>query len=381
MKSIFFSLSLLLLLEKEAAGVGIYGNRCRDPQPDIMERERESKLEVSIKFLSSEFRSVKNCVGILMGIALNLYIAFGETKGGFTKGGFTKGGFTKGGFTKGGYTSSSSGFMKGHVGYGLKGGREDSAEESDFVQTKHQVYSQGSDMAQTRLSQEHTGVKGATLCRQGQASQTKSQESQIKSSAQTKSHESQVKSYEQAKSHESQMKPYGQLKSYEEVKSHESQRKSYGPQLKSQNAQVKSYSHLNLKSQDAQQKSYGEETQLKSYSQERSPGAQQPYSQLKSLSQAKSLKDYPQQSQHKGFAMNEAPSQVRKQYDDDDDDQSVQQKSSRQDPPHQSQVYDTFRMPPAMWSQLSGSWTTLYSHSLFCRPSNPGAFPETLVFH
>lgn len=30
MKSIFFSLSLLLLLEKQAAGIGIYGE-CREP--------------------------------------------------------------------------------------------------------------------------------------------------------------------------------------------------------------------------------------------------------------------------------------------------------------------------------------------------------------
>ncbi|XP_028724455.2 semenogelin-1 [Peromyscus leucopus] len=263
------------------------------------------------------------------------------------------GGFTKGGFTKGGFTSSSSGFMKGHVSYGLKGGSEDAAQESAFLQTKQQAYSKGGSMQQVqqaRLSQEHTGVKGAALCRKGQTSQIKSQESQIKS-------------FGQAKSLGSQVKSYGQMKSYGQVKSQQSQVKSYG-QMKSQNAQLKSYGQL--KSQDAQLKSYGqlksfgEDAQLKSYAQQKSQVAQQAFSQaksqsgqlksfgqlksqsgqlksfgqlksqsgqLKSFGQTKSLKGFSQQTQQKGFAMGGGLSQVRKQYDDDT---SVQQKSSQQ---------------------------------------------------
>nr|XP_042133127.1 LOW QUALITY PROTEIN: semenogelin-1 [Peromyscus maniculatus bairdii] len=394
------------------------------------------------------------------------------------------GGFTKGGFTKGGFTSSSSGFMKGHVSYGLKGGSEDAAQESAFLQTKQQAYSKGGSMQQVqqaRLSQEHTGVKGAALCRKGQTSQIKSQESQIKSFGQAKSLGSQVKSYGQMKSYgqvksqESQVKSYGQMKSYGQLKSQNAQLKSHG-QLKSQDAQLKSYGQL---------KSFGEDAQLKSYAQQKSQVAQQSFGQLKSQSgqlksfgqlksqsgqlksfgqlksqsgqlksfgQTKSLKGFSQQTQQKGFATGGGLSQVRKQYDDDT---SVQQKSSQQvkteqdlsqfgqqrqfgqersqsykgyleqyqkksqdnyqqrrnfngggylqreekayilnlranivinqlktkvnikDSPHQSQVYGTFQMPPAMWSQVSGSWTTLYSHSLFCRTPNPGASSNT----
>nr|AAB27370.1 caltrin precursor=54 kda calcium transport inhibitor {internal fragment c} [rats, seminal vesicles, Peptide Partial, 40 aa] [Rattus sp.] len=40
------------------------------------------------------------------------------------------------------------------------GGSEEAAEESIFMQSQHQMFGQdGGDMAQTSVSQEHTGVK------------------------------------------------------------------------------------------------------------------------------------------------------------------------------------------------------------------------------
>ncbi|XP_028625329.1 semenogelin-1 [Grammomys surdaster] len=298
------------------------------------------------------------------------------------------------GATKGHFQSSSTGFMlgqKGHLNFGIKGGSDEAAEESIFMQSQHRVFGQdGSDMTQTRVSQEHTAVKGAALCRNGQVSQLKSQESQIKSFGQVKSSGqlksggssfgqvkssgSQVKSFGQVKSSGSQVKSFGQLKSsgsqiksfgqtksqsgqlksYGQLKSSGSQIKSFGQtksQIKSQSGQMKSYGQVKSQSGQiksyGQRKSYGEEAQLssfgqlksqdaqlKSYGQQKSP-KQSSFSQVKSQSaqlksygQQKSLKGFSQQTQHKGFAMDEDMSQVRKQFSDDD--LSVQQKSTQQ---------------------------------------------------
>ncbi|XP_031229605.1 seminal vesicle secretory protein 2-like [Mastomys coucha] len=293
------------------------------------------------------------------------------------------------GATKGHFQSSSSeGFMlgqKGHLSFGIKGGSEEAAEESVFMQSQHQVYGQdGGDMTQTRVSQGHASVKGAALCRNGQVSQLKSQESQIKSFGQVKS-SGQLKSggssFGQVKSSVSQTKSFGQVKSsgqlksggssFGQVKSSVSQTKSFGQvkssgqlksggssfgqltssvsqtksfgQAKSQGGQMKSYGQLKTSG-----KSYGEEAQLKSFGQLKAQDAQlksygkqnsqqqSSFSQVKSQSsqlkssygQQKSLKGFSQQSQHKGFAMGEGMSQVRKQFSDDG--LSVQQKSTQQ---------------------------------------------------
>ncbi|XP_034349543.1 seminal vesicle secretory protein 2-like [Arvicanthis niloticus] len=286
------------------------------------------------------------------------------------------------GATKGHFQSSSSGFMlgqKGHLNFGIKGGSEEAAEESIFMQSQHQVFGQdGGDMTETQVSEEHTGVKGAALCRKGQVSQLKSQESQIKSFGQVKSSgqlksggssfgqvksstsqvksfgqlksNGQLKSYGQLKSSESQVKSFGQVNAYGQTKSQESQVKSFG-QVKSQTAQLKSYGQVKSQSGQiksyGQRKSYGEEDQLSSFGQLKSQNAQlksygqqksqkqssfsqvkSQNAQLKSYGQQKSLKGFSQQTQHKGFAMDEDMTQVGKRFSDDD--LSVQQKSTQQ---------------------------------------------------
>ncbi|XP_063139460.1 seminal vesicle secretory protein 3B isoform X1 [Rattus norvegicus] len=234
MKSIFFSLSLLLLLEKQAAGIGIYGE-CREPpgREALRENVHEGVLAVrrtlhGVIFLMDSESSppTSTCLwerqwvdGGNSGIDLkgsrklnsdSCYPLPGGTKGHFLV-----------------KTSPLVFIDKGQFLYGHREEQEEAPEESILVQTKHHVYSQDADAdtAEAHGSQKQTGLKEDIVCDEEdelaqQKSQLKSQ-SQIKSQTQVKSHEAQVKSQT------GQLKTAGQVKSQTKLKSHGASLKFY----------------------------------------------------------------------------------------------------------------------------------------------------------